>query len=176
MIDSLIRFVLSNFTLNFLAIGLIASALAYLSKPRPRSRAQLVEALFSYFLLFSIGFSFLYNFVIHVFFGEMAARFIGWADSPFQTEVGFASLGFAAVGFLAFRGDRGLRTAAVIGPALFLLGAAGGHVYQMITTHNFAPGNAGVIFWTDILVPAIGFVLLYLQAQTRTAAPGITAP
>lgn len=176
MIDSLIRFVLSNFTLNFLAIGLIASALAYLSKPRPRSRAQLVEALFSYFLLFSIGFSFLYNFVIHVFFGEMAARFIGWADSPFQTEVGFASLGFAAVGFLAFRGDRGLRTAAVIGPALFLLGAAGGHIYQMITTHNFAPGNAGVIFWTDILVPAIGFVLLYLQAQTRTAAPGITAP
>lgn len=176
MIDSLIRFVLSNFTLNFLAIGLIASALAYLSKPPPRSRAQLVEALFSYFLLFSIGFSFLYNFVIHVFFGEMAARFIGWADSPFQTEVGFASLGFAAVGFLAFRGDRGLRTAAVIGPALFLLGAAGGHIYQMITTHNFAPGNAGVIFWTDILVPAIGFVLLYLQAQTRTAAPGITAP
>ncbi len=174
MIDSLIRFVLSNFTLNFLVIGLISSALAYLSKPHPRSRAQLVEALFSYFLLFSIGFSFLYNFVIHVFFGEMAARFIGWADSPFQTEVGFASLGFAAVGFLAFRGDRGLRIAAVIGPALFLLGAAGGHVYQMITTHNFAPGNAGVIFWTDILVPAIGFGLLYLQTPVRNAGLPIT--
>jgi hypothetical protein len=104
MIESLIRFVLSNFTLTFLIIGLIASVVAYLSKPHPRSRAQLVEALFSYFLLFSIGFSFLYNFVMHVFFGEVAARFIGWADSPFQTEVGFASLGFAAVGFLAFRG------------------------------------------------------------------------
>jgi hypothetical protein len=160
MIESLIRFVLSNFTLTFLVVGLIASALSYLSKPRPRSPAQLVEALFSYFLLFSIGFSFLYNFVVHVFFGEVAARFIGWADSPFQTEVGFASLGFAAVGFLAFRGDRGLRIAAVVGPALFLLGAAGGHVYQMMTTHNFAPGNAGVIFWTDILVPAIGFGLI----------------
>lgn len=169
MIATLIRFVLSNFTLTFLMVGLLASALAYFSKPSPRSTAQLVEALFSYFLLFSIGFSFFYNFVMHVFFGEMAARFIGWADSPFQTEVGFASLGFAAVGFLAFRGDRGLRTAAVVGPSLFLLGAAGGHIYQMIAAGNFAPGNAGAIFWTDIIVPAIGFGLLYLQAHTGPA-------
>jgi hypothetical protein len=175
MIENVIRFVLSNFTLSFLVMGLIASIVAYLSKPHPRGRTQLVEALFSYFLLFSIGFSFLYNFVMHVFFGEMAARFIGWADSPFQAEVGFASLGFAALGFLAFGGDRGLRIAAVVGPSLFLLGAAGGHIYQMIAAHNFAPGNAGIIFWTDILLPAIGFVLLFLQSKNRNADPGITA-
>ena len=72
------------------------------------------------FLLFSIGVSFLYNFVMHTFFGEMAARFIGWEDSPFQAEVGFASLGFAVVGFLAFRRSFDLRLAAVVGPALFL--------------------------------------------------------
>ncbi len=35
--------------------------------------------------------------------------------------------------------------------------------YQMITAHNFAPGNAGVIFYTDILIPIIGFALLSLQ-------------
>jgi hypothetical protein len=167
MIESFIRFVMSNFTLTFLVIGLIAAAIAFWAKPAPRSRAQLIEALFSYFLLFSVGFSFLYNFVMHVFFGAMAARFIGWADSPFQAEVGFASLGFAAVGFLAFRGDQGLRIAAVVGPSLFLLGAAGGHIYQMITAHNFAPGNVGIIFWTDILVPAIGFALLWLQSRER---------
>jgi len=165
MIATLIRFALSNFTLTLLVIGLIASAIAYAMTPAPRTRVQLVEALFSYFLLFSIGVANVYNFVMHVFFGEMAARFIGWADSPFQTEVGFASLGFAVVGFLAFRGDIGLRTAAVVGPSIFLLGAAGGHIYQMITAHNFAPGNAGIIFWTDILLPAIGFTLLYLQRR-----------
>jgi hypothetical protein len=175
MLESMIRFVLSNFTLTLLVIGLLASAISYFAKPAPRTSAQLVEALFSYFLLFSVGISFFYNFVVHVFFGDMAARFIGWANSPFQAEVGFASLGFAAVGFLAFRGDRGMRTAAVVGPALFLLGAAGGHIYQMITAHNFAPGNAGIVFWTDILVPAIGFGLLYLQAGTRTASAPITA-
>lgn len=174
MAESAIRFILSNFTLTFLVIGLIASAIAYLVKPAPRTAAQLVEVLFSYFLLFSIGLGFFYNFVMHVFFGEMSARFIGWANSPFQTEVGFASLGFAAVGVLAFRGDRGKRTAAVVGPSLFLLGAAGGHIYQMITAHNFAPGNAGIIFWTDILIPAIGFSLLYLDALMRKTATRIT--
>ncbi|MFZ5690795.1 MAG: DUF6790 family protein [Pseudomonadota bacterium] len=174
MVEASIRFILSNFTLTFLVTGLIASAIAYAAKPAPRTAEQLIEALFSYFLLFSIGLSFFYNFVMHVFFGEMAARFIGWANSPFQTEVGFASLGFAVVGFLAFRGDRGLRTAAVVGPSLFLLGAAGGHIYQMIAAHNFAPGNAGIIFWTDILVPAAGFGLLYLDARMRKAVRRIT--
>jgi hypothetical protein len=49
----------------------------------------------------------------------------------------------------------GCAAAAVIGPALFLLGAAAGHIYNMITAGNFAPGNAGVIFNTDIVIPII---------------------
>jgi hypothetical protein len=104
-----------------------------------------------------------------VFFGKTAAAFIGWADSPFQLEVGFASLGMAALGFLAFRGSFDMRLAAIVAPACFLWGAAAGHVYQMIAAHNFAPGNAGVIFYSDILVPVVGFIFLWLQC--RAAAP-----
>ena len=121
-----IRFVLGNFTLTFLLIGLIASLVSLLRAPKPLTLPIVIEALFFYFLMFSIGFGFLYNFVLHTFFGEMAARFIGWSDSPFQAEVGFASLGFSAVGFLACWRSFDLRLAAVVGPALFLLGAAGG--------------------------------------------------
>src|SRR5215471_5005915 len=84
-------------------------------------------------------------------------------QSPFQLEVGFASLGFAVVGLLAFRGSFDLRLAAIVGPACFLWGAAGVHVYQMITAHNFAPGNAGIIFYSDVLVPIVGFIFLWLQ-------------
>src|SRR5215467_13493140 len=116
----LIQLVLSDFTLTFLIVGLIASAIALARAPKPLTAPVVVEALFAYFILFSIGFSFFYNFVMHVFFGEMAARFIGWADSPFQAEVGFASLGFAVVGLLAFKGSFGLRLAAIVGPACFL--------------------------------------------------------
>ena len=163
----MIAFILGNFTLTFFVLGLIAAGVALLRGPRPWSRAETLEAVLAWFLFFSIGVSFFYNFVFHVFFGEMAAAFIGWADSPFQAEVGYASLGFAAVGFLAFRSGWTVRLAAILGPALFLWGAAIGHVLDMIRTHNFAPGNAGVIFWTDVLLPVVGFSLL---AATRRRA------
>ena len=32
-----------------------------------------------------------------------------------------------------------------------------------MTEHNFAPGNAGIIFYTDIIIPLAGFGLLALQ-------------
>jgi hypothetical protein len=102
---------------------------------------------------------------MHVFFSEMAAAFIGWQTSPFQKEVGFASLGFSVVGFMAFKGGAGMRLAALVGPACFLWGAAAGHVEQMVEAHNFAPGNAGVIFYTDILLPLFGLALLWMQSR-----------
>ena len=157
-----IAFVLGNFTLTFLALGLIASAIALAFKPQWTFQV-VVEALFAYFLLFSVAISYFYNFVFHVFFGEMAAKFIGWADSPFQLEVGFASLGFAVIGMLAFKGSRDMRIAAVVGPACFLWGAAGGHIYQMIAKGNFAPGNAGIIFYSDIFIPIVGLLFLWLE-------------
>ena len=160
---SMIAFILGNFTLTFFVLGLIASAIALAFSRERRTRPVIIEALFSYFLLFSIAFSYFYNFVFHVFFGEMAAEFIGWADSPFQSEVGFASLGFAVIGLLAFKGSRDMRIAVVVGPACFLWGAAAGHIHEMVTARNFAPGNAGIIFYSDILVPLLGFIFLWLQ-------------
>ena len=168
--NTMIRLVLENFTLSFLVLGLLVSGISLWKQKRPLSASIIIEALFAYFLLFSIGCSFFYNFMMHSFFGETAARHIGWEQSPFQFEVGTASLGYAVVGFLAFRGSFGMRAAAVVGPSMFLLGAAGGHIYQMITAHNFAPGNAGVIFYTDLLIPLIGFVLLGLQWRYQKAA------
>lgn len=157
-----IRFVMSNFDLTFFVIGLVAAAVSLL-RHRPLTASRVVEALFSWFLFFTLGIALFYNFVFHVFFGDMAAQFIGWAQSPFQAEVGFASLGFSVVGFMAFRGSFGVRFAAVAGHACFSLGAAGGHVYQMVVNSDFAPGNAGVMFFAGFTFPIIGFVLLWLQ-------------
>jgi hypothetical protein len=159
-----IRFALSNFTLSLLVIGVVA-ALASLVRAPKLTAPRVVEALLFYFLMFSIGVSYLYNFVLHTFFGAMTARFIGWPDSPFQAEVGFASLGFAVVGFLACWRSFDMRLAAIVGPALFLWGAAVGHIYQIVHAGNLAPGNAGVILYTDVLIPMFGFVLLWLQRR-----------
>jgi hypothetical protein len=163
IIAATVAFVLANFSLTFLVIGLIFSFVAMARAPKPLTSCIVVEKLLSWHVFWAIGVSYLYNFVMHGFFGAMSARFIGWADSPFQFEVATASLGFAIVGFIAAFGSFDLRLAAIVGSAAFLLGAAAGHIYQMITTHNFAPGNAGVIFYMDIVIPLFGFLLLLLQ-------------
>jgi hypothetical protein len=146
-----IAFALGNFTLTFFVLGLLGSAIALWRTRQPRTSAVVLEALFSYFLLFSIAFANLYNFVLHVFFGKVAAAFIGWEDSPFQLEVGFASLGFAALGLLAFKGSLDLRLAAIVGPACFLWGAAGGHVFQMMSA-QFCPRQC----WRHFLQRCLG--------------------
>ena len=166
--EQVITFLFSNFTLTLFVVGLAASLIALLRRPRPWSRVTVIEAVLSWFLFFSLGVSFLYNFVMHVFFSEVAASFIGWQTSPFQKEVGSASLGFSMVGFLAFKGSHGMRLAALVGPACFLWGAAAGHVVQMVEAHNYAPGNAGVIFYTDILLPVFGLALLWLRRRAET--------
>ena len=65
---------------------------------------------------------------MHVFFAEMAVSFIDWKNSPFQYEVGHASLGFAIVVIIAFKQNLTFRAASVIGPSFFLWDAAGGHL------------------------------------------------
>jgi hypothetical protein len=170
----LIAFMLSNFTLTFLIIAAIATAISVLRRRRGE-HPHLVESALAFYVLFVIGFTFLYNFVMHVFFGDVAASFIGWENSPFQAEVGWASLGFAVIGFLAYKSGFEMRLAAIVGPACFLLGAAGGHVYQMIAAGNFAPGNAGVIFYTDILVPLLGALLLWMRYGKVGRSPALSA-
>tara|TARA_R110002020_G_scaffold234179_17_gene446184 strand:+ start:414 stop:932 length:519 start_codon:yes stop_codon:yes gene_type:complete len=162
-----IGFVLSNFTAVLFVVGLVAAWISLGLRGTPRSKQDVYDALLAWFLFFSIGVSYIYNFVMHVFFGKFTASFIGWADSPFQAEVGYASLGFAAVGFLAFRSGWTVRLAAVLGPSFFLWGAAVGHAIDMVKSHNFAPGNAGTIFWSDILLPVVGFALLWLTRDQK---------
>ena len=160
---TIIIFFVFNFSLTFWLLGLLAALVHLLRLPRPWTQAVVVDVLLRWFLFFAVGTLYLYNAVVHTVFAEQSAKFIGWANSPFQYEVGFASLGFAVIGFIAARGVWQARLCAIVGPACFSLGAAGGHIYQMVAQGNFAPGNAGVVFYTDILLPVFGGVLLYLS-------------
>lgn len=163
MVRDIIFLVVDNYFFTLLIIGLIAGWISLARKPKPRSMNVVSEAFLSYYMLFAIGINNLVNFVFHVFFGKMSAGFIGWADSPFQTEVGFASLGIGIAGVLAFRAGLPFRLATFIPPAVFSLGAAGGHVYQMVTAHNYSPGNVGLVLPTDIILPLVGMLLLWLS-------------
>lgn len=155
-----------NFTITCFILGLLCAFLACLQRvirSGALKKEGVIERIFSWYLLFNIGLAYLFNFVMHVFFGDFTAQFIGWPQSPFQMEVGFASLGIALNGLISFKAPIAFRAATIIVPAAFLWGAAGVHLYQMIVAHNFEPGNAGSVFWTDILMPLFAFFLLWLN-------------
>jgi Family of unknown function (DUF6790) len=161
--SKLLIFLISNYFLTLLIIGLIAGFISLLNKPKPLAITAVAETLFSYYMLFTVGISNLVNFVFHVFFGDTAAKFIGWDNSPFQAEVGFASLGIGIAGVIAYKASLPFRFATLIPPAVFSLGAAGGHIYQMIAANNFSPGNVGLVLPSDILIPVVGFIFLWLS-------------
>jgi hypothetical protein len=158
-----ITLVLANFPLTFLIIGLIVSLAAIGRLPKPAAPALVVDVLLAWFVFFNVGASNTCNFILHAFFGATTAQYIGWPDSPFQFEVAAASLGFAAVGFVAAFRSLEVRLCAILGSSVFMLGGAYGHVREMMTANNSAPGNTGLIFYADILIPVIGFALLWMQ-------------
>ena len=174
-----ISFLLKNFSLTFLCLGLVVSAVSLLRRPRPVSKATVANKLLSDYILYAVGVMYLYNFVVHTVFAETSAAFIGWPNSPFQYEVGYASLGFGVAAIVAHGSNFAARLVAVLGPSLFLWGAAVGHIREILLTKNFSPGNAGVVLWTDLFLPVIGFALLYFYYSQRSANVGagiINAP
>jgi hypothetical protein len=159
----LLFLLIANYFFTLLIIGFLAAGISLLNKPKPLRLSTVIEAFFSYYLLFPIGISNVVNFVFHVFFGWTAPIFIGWEDSPFQAEVGFASLGVGIAGIIAFKASLPFRFATLITPWVFALGAGAGHIYQMIAAHNFSPGNVGLVLPSNFLIPLTGFVLLWLS-------------
>ena len=98
----------------------------------------------------------------HMFMPAPIAASIGWPTSRFQWEVGLAGLSYGVAGVMATSFDRGFWLATIVVFSIFMLGAAVGHVRSMVAEHNFAPGNAGYIFWYDIGAPILLIVLYIL--------------
>ncbi|MEZ5786789.1 MAG: DUF6790 family protein [Xanthobacteraceae bacterium] len=149
------------------AAALVAAAIAVARGPRPLTWPFVADCLLRYLMLFPVGLMGLWAAWGHLLYPEEAARAIGWATSPFQSEVGSANLGIGLAGiYAAFRSfEARLATALVV--AGFLGGAGIVHIHQIMATGNLAPGNAGPILFTDFLTPV---VILLLLAAARLGA------
>ena len=115
-------------------------------------------------LFLFVGLVGIYTFILHCFWGDVAAAGIGWSNSPFQWEVGIANAVVGVLGLCALKGSKSFRLATVVAISIWLWGDAAGHVYQMIVADNFAPGNAGPWFWTDVAAP---FVIIFIHLRNR---------
>ena len=156
-----IGFVLRNLPLLLFVVALVIAAAR-------RGHGSAAERFLSWILLLPIGITGLWAGAFHVIFPSTAAKLIGWDVSPFQLEVGMADLAIGATACIAFWRDLNFKAAAVSAASIFLLGDAIGHIKQMLIAGNFAPGNAGVPFYMDILCPALAIALLVI-AKRRSA-------
>lgn len=142
----------TSFSGVVLAVGLGFGLLA--AARRGERGARCLRPLLAYTVFFFVGVGGLWAGTGHVFFAREVAASIGWQPSPFQFEVGLANYGFGVAGLFAPLAGPGYWIALALAQSVFLLGAAWGHIVQM-RTGNFAPNNAGVIFYTDILGPLL---------------------
>jgi hypothetical protein len=157
-----IGFAIRNLPALLLVLALVLAAL------RPRHRAA-AEWFLSWVLLLPIGVTGLWAGVSHIVFPAIAAAHIGWQVSPFQFEVGMADLAIGVTACIAFWCDLNFKAAAVSAASIFLLGDAIGHVRQMMVAGNFAPGNAGVPFYMDIICPVLAIALVVAAKRSMWA-------
>lgn len=143
------------------AIGLFLAIRGASAPKEPIWRTGL-QQLLRYVFIFPLGVMGLWAFLGHALFPERAAAAIGWAPSPFQFEVALANLGIAVGSFYAAFSTRQAKLAMGLMAACFLCGAGYGHIHDILTGDNYAPGNAGPILFTDFLTPIVALVLLAL--------------
>ena len=163
MTAGIIRFLLTNFPLTFFLAGLCCTVVKIYRHRINITGAFIAEVFAANYFLWSLGISHIYNAIMHITFPATAANYIGWANSPFQLEVGFASLGIGIAALMAYKKDYRVRLAIVIATSVFLWGCAAGHFYQVSKFHNEAPGNAGLALWVDLIQPVISIVLLVIS-------------
>jgi hypothetical protein len=132
----------------------VFSAIHVAATKKGRNSRRVWGIILAYAILFNIGAAGLIAFYAHAFRASETAQMIGWqAGSPFQYEVACANLAFGVLGVICLWMRSGFRLATILGYSVFLLGAAVGHLNQIINYGNKAPGNAGAPLYFDIIVP-----------------------
>jgi hypothetical protein len=156
----------------FFVLSFVVAGVHIYRDEQPRTGGRVAEILLIWLLVINIGFGGLYAFSGHLFAAEEVAASIGWpAGNPFQTEVAVANLAIGTLEILSYWIRGNFWIAAVIATSIWLLGAAAIHVSEMVSAGNYNPGNAGVVFYMDIIGPALLVILLvYLRYAGRTRA------
>lgn len=154
-VERSIRLILENIpTLMFAAALVMATFVSGIE--------GIADRYLAWFLLLTVGIQGIWAGTVHVVFPEVGARFIGWQESLFQTEVGFADLAMGVMGILSFWQGLEFKAAVVAYVTVFYLGVSFGHVRDRIRTGNSQKGNFGALLAMTI-ARAIGLpVLLWL--------------
>ncbi|MFI0258167.1 DUF6790 family protein [Streptomyces sp. NPDC017056] len=154
--DTLPYAVQTAFPLLFLLVPALGALLSCRRRGRSRPAAEIWQRWWS---VGALGIGSLWITLAFLAFPEGMAQTIGFTPSPFQFEIAFANLALAVLGFRGASASPRERLTSGLAAAVFLWGAAIGHVYQWFANGDHAAGNTGGILANDILIPAVMIAL-----------------
>jgi hypothetical protein len=158
----------------FIVLAFIAAAI-YIAVHRRRGEGDSVsvaEALLLFMLVIPVGIGSIFAALYQLFDSQFIADSIGWKNSPFLREVAFANLGVGIAGVLCWwlRGQFWAAVTLIV--SVFSLGAAYGHIAEIVNHNNHHTDNSGPILYTDIIIPVLllGLLAARYAGRNRHAA------
>jgi hypothetical protein len=158
------------FLLCFVLGLVIAGVQLYLDK-RPRTRRRVAETFLLWQLVLSVGVASILTFIGDAFFADRMAASLGWpAGNSFQSLVAVANLSVGTLGILCYWIRGNFWVATVIAFSVWWVGAGIVHIKDIVVSANYAPNNAGLTPYMNIIVPLILIGLLTYYSRVRGAA------
>jgi hypothetical protein len=134
-LNQYIDFALSHLPLTLLIVGLVFAFLALLVVRRQVTARRIVDVLLRSYLFWTVGVLFLYGAITKGALGASAIATLHLSAVDASPEAAYAELAFAVVAFLAFiAGNIGLRFAAVLAPAIYVLAPIALHEPATVST------------------------------------------
>jgi len=150
----------------FVAVPIIGAILHFFIIKKELTKNRVLEVLLLWFLGFGIGAGSIFSGLAQIASPEIVAQSVGWPNSPFLREVGFANISYGILGILSIK-YRSFWAPTIIAYAVFMWGAAISHIHNIQQTGNLASGNAGTVLYLDILMPIIFILLLFTYNKTK---------
>ncbi len=150
--------------LGIYLLSFIGFFIHYLLK-KPMKKEKVIELMLLYQLIFNIGFLGILSFIGLTFLPDVSADYVGWTQCHFQQELANVNLGYGVLGILCYWLRGNFWTATIIGASIWLFGDGVHHFYDAFYNLNLAPGNLGILFYTDLLIPIVLVILLILYKK-----------
>jgi hypothetical protein len=134
-LNQYLDFALGHLPLTLLITGLVFAFLALLVVRRQVTARRIVDVLLRSYLFWTIGVLFLYGAITKGAFGADVTAMLHLSPVEAAPEAAYAELAFAILALLAFiAGNIGLRFAAVLAPAIYVLAPIALHEPAAVST------------------------------------------